>query len=82
MTAEELKHKIVRKAWEDANFKAKLLSDPKRAINEAFGIEVPGNIKLQALEETDNQFYLVVPKEPSAVLVAAGVKNEPTMGWE
>lgn len=79
MTPEELKHKIVRKAWEDANFKAKLLSDPKTAIKEAFNIDVPSNFKIHAVEETDNQFYLVIPKEPSVVM--AGVGTQPELMW-
>jgi peroxiredoxin len=79
VTPEELKQKVIRKAWEDEKFKAKLLSDPKTAIKEAFNIEVPAHFKIQAMEETDNQFYVVIPKEPSLVL--AGVGSSPVMMW-
>jgi peroxiredoxin len=79
VTPEELKQKVIRKAWEDEKFKAKLLSDPKTAIKEAFNIQVPSHFKLQVMEETDNQFYVVIPKEPSTVL--AGVGATPVMMW-
>jgi hypothetical protein len=69
VSAEEiLKTKIIEKAWEDAAFKKQLLADPKSAIQEAFGIAIPDSIELKALEETTNQFYLVIPPNPSEVL--------------
>jgi hypothetical protein len=66
VSAEEiLKKKIIQKAWEDPSFKAKLLSEPKAALKEAFGIDVPDTINLKAVEETTNSFYLVIPANPS-----------------
>jgi hypothetical protein len=66
MSAEEiLKNQIIQKAWEDPSFKAKLLSEPKAALKEAFGIDVPDTINLKAIEETADSFYLVIPANPS-----------------
>lgn len=68
MTSEELLRKqIIEKAWEDASFKQKLLSDPKAAIREAFGVDVPDHIELKAFEESTSEFYLVIPANPSNV---------------
>jgi hypothetical protein len=66
VSAEEiLKNQIIQKAWEDPSFKAKLLSEPKAALKEAFGIDVPDTINLKAIEETADSFYLVIPANPS-----------------
>jgi TOMM propeptide domain len=62
---QELRNQIIEKAWSDSAFKKQLLSDPKAAIKDAFGIEVPADINLQVLEETDKNYYLVLPSSPS-----------------
>lgn len=69
MSAEQiLKTQIIQKAWEDAAFKQELLTDPKKAIESAFGIVVPDSIELAAVEETTSKFYLVIPPNPAEVL--------------
>ena len=67
MSAEqELMNQIIEKAWSDPAFKKQLLADPKGAIQESFNITVPSDIEVTVLEETPNQFYLVLPAEPVA----------------
>jgi hypothetical protein len=67
MSAEqELMNQIIEKAWSDPAFKKQLLADPKGAIQESFKITVPSDIEVTVLEETPNQFYLVLPAEPVA----------------
>jgi len=68
MSAEEiLKSQIIQKAWEDETFKKQLLSDPKTALKEAFGIDIPDNIQIKAVEETKEQFVLVIPSNPALI---------------
>lgn len=62
-----LRDQIIQKAWEDAEFKKQLLSNPKKALKEAFGIDVPDSIELKALEETPNKVHLVIPPNPAEV---------------
>lgn len=54
---------IIAKAWSDGNFKTKLLANPMETL-QAEGIEVPKGIKVNAVENTDEQFFLVIPKAP------------------
>ncbi|TMV50283.1 NHLP leader peptide family natural product precursor [Paenibacillus mesophilus] len=69
MSAEQLlKQQIIEKAWEDDAFKQKLLSDPKAAIKDAFGVTIPDEIQLKALEESPTEFYLVIPPNPSETI--------------
>lgn len=56
---------IIKKAWEDAEFKKQLLANPKAAVKEAFGIEVPDTIEVEVVEESANKFYFVLPQQPS-----------------
>jgi len=60
----ELREKIIEKAWSDSAFKEKLLADPKSAVTDEFGIDIPAEFNLKVLEETDDTFYLVLPKKP------------------
>jgi hypothetical protein len=73
---QELREQIIEKAWTDANFKKKLLADPKAAIQEAFGVEIPDGYKLQVLEETDDSFYLVLPQSPAGISKAYSTADE------
>ncbi|AOZ92034.1 NHLP leader peptide family RiPP precursor [Paenibacillus crassostreae] len=56
---------VINKAWEDPSFKALLLTDPKKAIKDALGVIIPEHIKLRTLEESSDEFYLVLPSSPS-----------------
>lgn len=60
----QLREQIIEKAWSDNAFKLQLLADPKSAIQKEFGIDIPAEINLKVLEETDDTFYLVLPKKP------------------
>ncbi|OUS68609.1 hypothetical protein B1748_33260 [Paenibacillus sp. MY03] len=62
---QELRDQIIQKAWEDSEFKKQLLADPKSAIKDAFGIDLPSNINIETLEETDDTYYVVIPQNPA-----------------
>lgn len=79
MTAEAIfQSQVIQKAWEDQEFKEKLLNDPKTAIREALGISLPENIKIKAVEETSDEFYLIIPPSPS---VMAQSSLKPKKQW-
>ncbi|MDF2645762.1 MAG: nitrile hydratase [Paenibacillus sp.] len=66
---ETLKAQIIQKAWEDEAFKNQLIANPKAALKQAFGITLPDDIKVKAVEETSTEFVLVIPTNPAKVLV-------------
>ncbi|MNN42547.1 Nitrile hydratase, alpha chain [compost metagenome] len=79
MATEALLHnQVIQKAWQDPSFKAKLLADPKAAIQEALGVVIPDHIKLKAVEENSNEFYLVLPQQPSKTVLASDVTPQYT----
>ncbi|MDQ0087427.1 hypothetical protein J2T12_000821 [Paenibacillus anaericanus] len=65
-----LQTQVIQKAWQDPSFKAKLLSEPKAAIQEALGVILPDHIEIRAVEENSNEFYIVLPPNPSGVITA------------
>ncbi|GLV60054.1 hypothetical protein KDH_68770 [Dictyobacter sp. S3.2.2.5] len=53
--------RIVDKAMRDPAFRQRLLSDPKRALKEAFGVDVPANTRIHIHEESPNDIHLTIP---------------------
>ena len=58
--------KAIARAWSDANFKAKLLSDTHAALAEV-GIEVPAGVTVKVVEDTAGTRHVVLPVAPSNV---------------
>ncbi len=56
--------KVFTRAWSDANFKAKLLSDPHAALAEA-GVDLPDGLKVKVIEDTAATQHLVLPAAPT-----------------
>ncbi len=54
---------LIAKCWADEAFKQKLLADPAATLK-AEGIEVPPGITVRAVENTAEQFTLVIPPKP------------------
>ena len=59
----KIMYKIIAKAWADESFKERLLSDSRRVLEEE-GIPVPPGVEVKVVEQTDTQFYIVLPKKP------------------
>jgi hypothetical protein len=70
MSLESLKVQIIKKAWAEPAFKKSLLSEPKKAIKEAFGVEIPANIELKVVEESPSLYYLTLPPNPGDVAIS------------
>jgi hypothetical protein len=52
--------KIITKAWEDEDFKARLIAEPAAVLKEE-GIEVSEGITIKVMENTDNVTHVVIP---------------------
>ncbi|MCL5289574.1 MAG: NHLP leader peptide family RiPP precursor [Firmicutes bacterium] len=64
MERQELEQKLIKKAWEDSNFKKQLLSDPKAVLEKELGQALPEKLQDQAVEETSNTVYIRIPRNP------------------
>ena len=63
-TRQKLEAKLIEKAWEDKEFVNELKSDPKAALENAFGGTVQATADLKIVEEKNDEFYLVIPRNP------------------
>jgi hypothetical protein len=78
MTQEELQDKIIERAGADGEYRSRLLSDPRAAIDELTKAPLPREIDVQVHEESATSFHLVLPPgsrltEPELAQVFGGV---------
>lgn len=64
----QLEGALVQRAWADADFKALLLRDPRQAIEDEFGIELPKRMVVEVIEERPDRLVIVVPVNSSGFL--------------
>ena len=58
--AREIEAQVIARAVQDPAYRARLLADPK-AVFADLGLSVPPEVRIQALQETAEQYYLVLP---------------------
>ena len=85
-TPDEMRVKIVSKATGDAEFRARLLGDPRGALERELGVAIPASLSVEVHEESAGTAHLVLP--PSSRLsegdlraVAGGGNWNITADW-
>jgi hypothetical protein len=63
----EVKRRIIQRSIEDDAFRQRLLENPKAAIEEGSGIQLPEGIEIRAVEETPDTVYILLPGRPTDV---------------
>ena len=56
-----MRESLIGKASEDLEFRARLTTDPRAAVHEALGVEIPEWLNVQVHEESANQAHIVLP---------------------
>jgi hypothetical protein len=57
----EIERKLIERSLEDDSLRQRLIADPKGALEEELGTQLPDNIEVRAVEETADTIYLVLP---------------------
>ena len=57
----EIEARILATAAEDEGFRARLIDDPKAAISEVFGIDLPEWLDIQVHQNTVTTRHLILP---------------------
>ena len=65
-TVGELREHLMDKATTDLDFRAQLIADPKAAIKNELGLEIPGGFTIKVHEDQPETSHLVLP--PAATL--------------
>ena len=63
-TATEMKTRILTRASEDGDFRARLIADPKSAISSEIGMAIPEGFDVVVHEDSGTTAHLVLPPSP------------------
>ncbi len=73
ITAGEMRDRLIEKATVDDVFRARLMADPKAAIEAETGVTVPSEFTIEVHEDTADTSHLILP--PSADLGEADLEQ-------
>ena len=78
----EVKAHIAMKAAEDDEFRARLVADPRAALEEETGLRLPDDYRLHVHEESATDAHMVLPPKPELSReqlgrIAGGHHNNP-----
>lgn len=72
---EKIRAEIIAKAWNDPNFKEKLLKNPRQILRDEYGINVPSDVDIKIVQSTSKQHYFVLPEKPDRNLSESELKR-------
>ena len=83
-TATEMKDRILSKAADDGEFRARLIADPRAAISAEIGQTIPDGFDVMVHEDSATTAHLVLPPSPQLTevemkAVAGGASWIPTV---
>src|SRR5215213_6943456 len=90
----QMERRLIEKSFQDEAFRQRLMEDPKGAVEQELGTQLPEGVRVVAVEETQDTIYLVLPSTPMAgtegvelsdqqlEAVAGGEKLFPTIGGD
>ena len=60
----ELQDLVAKQAIKNPKYREQLLKDPKMVLSKQLGQELPANLRVKAVEETADTYYVVIPHVP------------------
>jgi hypothetical protein len=63
----EIERRIIDLAQSDAEFRARLIADPRAALAEVLGVEVPAFLEVVVVEERPDLLCIVLPVDLSGI---------------
>ena len=63
-TATDMRDRVLKKAADDSDFRARLIADPKAAIAGEIGMNLPGGFDVAVHEDSATTVHLVLPPAP------------------
>jgi hypothetical protein len=77
LLSEEFLVRLIKRSWESSAFRRKLLSSPKEAMEDEFGLGLPPDVTVHVHEETDRVIHLVLPDRPETGPEASSIVHAP-----
>ena len=78
-TANEMRARVVEKAVADGGFRAQLKADPKAALRDALGVNIPDGFRVEVHEEGATEAHLGLP--PGSGLSEAELQQAQGAVW-
>ena len=72
-TPHEMRTRIIDRAVNDADYRAKLLGNPRAAVGDELGVAMPDKLAIHVHEESPTDAHIVLP--PSSDLSAEELHN-------
>ncbi|MGD9890270.1 MAG: NHLP leader peptide family RiPP precursor [Dehalococcoidia bacterium] len=66
-TRRDVELQLIKRAWSDAAFAQQLQENPRQAVEQVLGVDLPEGIAVQVLQETPTTLYLVIPPQPDTL---------------
>jgi hypothetical protein len=63
-TPDDIRNRLIAKAWEDDAFKKALVENPKATIEKELEVTLPADLNIRVFEETRDTICLVLPVNP------------------
>ena len=57
----EMERRMINRSMEDEEFRQRLLDDPKAAVEQELGTQLPEGFEVRVVEESADTIYLVLP---------------------
>ena len=75
-TRTEMERRLVQRSFEDESFRRRLLEDPKGVVEEELGTRLSEGVQVQAVQETADTIYLVLPPRAETEHSSAEISEE------
>lgn len=72
----EVLNSLIMKAWEDEEFRQKLIAHPREIYALKFGCEMPEGLAIDVIEETLDTVNIVLPKNPALQITEGELSEE------
>jgi hypothetical protein len=63
----QIERRIVERAQSDPQFRARLIDDPRAAVGEVLGVDLPERIEVRVVEERPDLMCVVLPVDLSGM---------------
>jgi hypothetical protein len=60
----QMERRLIEKSLQDESFRQRLIEDPKGAVEQELGTQLPEEVRVEAVEESADTIYLVLPSTP------------------
>jgi hypothetical protein len=61
-----IERRVIERSLQDESFRQRLLEDPRATMEQELGVQLPAEVRVQAVEETTDTIYLVLPSVSTA----------------